>query len=376
MKNNNLFSVENKIIINVRDNSYTVRVPFSFKHLLKDFSSKFLSYAYIYNKRQRRRIAVLDKSFFIKREFTDHILYTFVKESLMDLTVYLKFRGIDILSKDEFEIVVADKFIPKDINIKLQDKYVLREDQNKYLNAIIDNNMQKALIEARPGFGKLQPLDSLIRIPNGWKRMGDMQVGDDVIARDGTTTKVIGVYPQGIKKIFKVTFADGRSTEAGGEHLWKIYHRDINKNRNKSLNAGNEYKVINTYELIARLNKKTESSRRHYVDLVISEQNKDKIYLIHPYVLGCMLGDGSLSLKNGISFTISDSAVVDRMQKLIDKRYVIKLNGSRGIDYRLNFADKKYYGISRLSPHVYRDELMRINLLGKYSWNKFIPIEY
>lgn len=154
MKNNNLFSVENKITITVRENSYAVRVPFSFKHLLKDFSSKFLSYAYIYNKRQKRRVAVLDKSFFIKREFADHILYTFVKESLMDLTVYLKFRGIDILNKDEFEIVVADNFIPKDINIKLQDKYVLREDQNKYLNAIMDNNMQKALIEARPGFGK------------------------------------------------------------------------------------------------------------------------------------------------------------------------------------------------------------------------------
>lgn len=154
MKNNNLFSVENKITLTVRENSFTARIPFSFKHLLKDFSSKFLSYAYIYNKKQKRRVAVLDKAFFIKREFTDHILYTFTREALMDLTVYLKFRGIDIVNKEEFEIVVPEKFIPKDIEIKLQDKYVLREDQKKYVTAIMDNNMQKALIEARTGSGK------------------------------------------------------------------------------------------------------------------------------------------------------------------------------------------------------------------------------
>lgn len=72
------------------------------------------------------------------------------------------------------------------------------------------------------GCGKAQPLDSLIKVPNGWSTMGEMTVGKEVIAKDGTVTKVNGVYPQGVKEIFKLTFADGRTAKATNDHLWKV----------------------------------------------------------------------------------------------------------------------------------------------------------
>lgn len=49
--------------------------------------------------------------------------------------------------------------------------------------------------------------------------MGDIQVGDEVIAGDGTVTVVTGVYPQGEKEIFNVSFSDGASTECCDEHF-------------------------------------------------------------------------------------------------------------------------------------------------------------
>jgi hypothetical protein len=52
--------------------------------------------------------------------------------------------------------------------------------------------------------------------------MGEISVGDEVIGRDGTPTEVIGVYPQGEKQIFRVTFSDGASTECCDEHLWDV----------------------------------------------------------------------------------------------------------------------------------------------------------
>ena len=82
------------------------------------------------------------------------------------------------------------------------------------------------LLAAGVGSGKLQPLDSFIKVPQGWRLMGDMKIGDDIIAWDGTTSKVNGVYPHGFKDIYKLTFSDGRSAEAGGEHLWKVYNKD------------------------------------------------------------------------------------------------------------------------------------------------------
>lgn len=154
MRTETLFKKDNKITVSVKENSFTVKLPFSFKHLLKDFSSKFLSYTYVWNKKARRKLTTLDKSFFVKRDHLDYVTYTFTKEVLMDFTIYLKFRGINILDKDEFEIVVPTRKIPRDIDIKLKSHYKLREDQQKYQDAIINNNMPKALIEARPGAGK------------------------------------------------------------------------------------------------------------------------------------------------------------------------------------------------------------------------------
>lgn len=51
--------------------------------------------------------------------------------------------------------------------------------------------------------------------------MGEIQIGDEVIAGDGSATKVVGVYPQGVKSIYRVTFSDGSSTECCKEHLWR-----------------------------------------------------------------------------------------------------------------------------------------------------------
>ena len=73
------------------------------------------------------------------------------------------------------------------------------------------------------GCGKAQPLNSFIKVPNGWDLMGNMKIGTEVIARDGTIAKVKGVFPQGKKEIFKLTFKDGRTTRATSEHLWKVY---------------------------------------------------------------------------------------------------------------------------------------------------------
>jgi len=83
------------------------------------------------------------------------------------------------------------------------------------------NNISYIAIQPRQT-GKAQPLTSRIKTPTGWTTMGDIQVGDKVTAPDGTTTTVVGVYPQGLKDIYRVTFEDGRSTKCCNEHLWKV----------------------------------------------------------------------------------------------------------------------------------------------------------
>ena len=70
--------------------------------------------------------------------------------------------------------------------------------------------------------GKEQPLDANVLTLKGFRKMGEIQVGDEVIARTGVPTKVINIYPQGEKDVWGITFSDGRYTECGKEHLWEV----------------------------------------------------------------------------------------------------------------------------------------------------------
>jgi len=72
-----------------------------------------------------------------------------------------------------------------------------------------------------PGHGKAQPLDCLIQTPTGSVKMSDIRVGDKVLTKNGTT-KVVGVYPQGKKNVYKITFSDHSSTKCCAEHLWEV----------------------------------------------------------------------------------------------------------------------------------------------------------
>src|SRR5213080_4389143 len=81
------------------------------------------------------------------------------------------------------------------------------------------------IIAGRPSMGKAQPLDAKVKTVTGWKRMGDLRLGDELASVDGRRSLVSGIFPQGARPIFRVTFSDGRSTRCTGEHLWRVYYR-------------------------------------------------------------------------------------------------------------------------------------------------------
>lgn len=75
--------------------------------------------------------------------------------------------------------------------------------------------------------GKAQPLYSKVLTPKGYKQMGDMAVGDEVIGRYGEVNKVCGIYPQGKRPIYKVTLNDNSSCHCDIEHLWLVNDNEV-----------------------------------------------------------------------------------------------------------------------------------------------------
>lgn len=83
------------------------------------------------------------------------------------------------------------------------------------------------LLDAVPGSGKAMPLDTKVKIPGGWKAIGDLKIGDLVIGPKGNTTTVTGVYPQGETDVYRFILEDGRTVDSHPLHLWEVVETDF-----------------------------------------------------------------------------------------------------------------------------------------------------
>ena len=110
-------------------------------------------------------------------------------------------------------------------NIKVQ----LTPKQHDLYKGIRNNIL--TVVHGPAGTSKAQPLDSPILTPNGWVKMGDIEVGDRVISVDGNPTIVTGVFPQGEKDIWELTFSDGVKVECCSDHLWLTQTENDRNNR-------------------------------------------------------------------------------------------------------------------------------------------------
>src|SRR5579875_1728327 len=72
--------------------------------------------------------------------------------------------------------------------------------------------------------GKALKHGTKVATPTGWTTIEALKVGDTVIAGDGKQTRVAGVYPQGIKPMYKLRFDVGEEIECCAEHLWTYQH--------------------------------------------------------------------------------------------------------------------------------------------------------
>lgn len=221
------------------------------------------------------------------------------------------------------------------------------------------------LVGAAPGTGKSLSLDSKIRTPYGWKRMGDITVGSKVIVPDGTVSAVTGVYPQGELDMYRVTFDDGRTTECSDDHLWKI------TNKNWSPRGQTNWRVVPFKEI--RLHQETygwSQDNRLYIPLPEPEIKNDVELPMDPYLLGVLLGDGSFG-KNSLMISSADRFILDEVEKLLPENLTLKYRSQ--YDYCIV---KKYEQDKWKFRCPLVDVIADLGLRGTVSHTKFIPKKY
>lgn len=236
------------------------------------------------------------------------------------------------------------------------------------------------VIIAPLGTGKAQPLHSKILTPTGWTTMGEVKIGDLVISRDGKPTKVLGVYPQGERPIYKVSFNDGTSTLCDEEHLWAV--NDINQRNRNSWKNGKRcklpkdttFKVRTTKEMIDKISFGKNNQLNFKVPVVSPIHFDSKKLLINPYVLGVLLGDGYLS-ESTINFTTKDDEIIDNIRNVFPNiivkercREIEKEEGDVLVLVEQCLKTVRLRGI--------KNELLELGLIGVKSDTKFIPKDY
>lgn len=151
------------------------------------------------------------------------------------------------------------------------------------------------------GIGKEQPISEPVLTEDGWVNMGDIKVGTKVFGEDGKLHNVIGVYPQGIKDVYEVTFRDGTKTRCGLDHLWTVSTTKQRKNMRKHHDY--RFKVLPLKEIMKDYRterrafiKKNQGHYRYKYSVPINDPIEFDIYSesdlkTGSYMLGFLLGD-------------------------------------------------------------------------------------
>ena len=186
--------------------------------------------------------------------------------------------------------------------------------------------MQRLLM-GEVGSGKAQPLDAHVLTPTGFRRMGEIRVGDEVVNPTGEITPVTGVFPQGRRDVYRVWFSDETHVDCDLEHLWQVQTSTARW-------RGDKPKVMSLGEIAGDLRRPSGAAKWHVelpepIDLECGLSRP-----LDPYALGLLLGDGGLSLPHRVRFTTSDPELVDALRALLPE-YELRQETHRPYDWKI-----------------------------------------
>ena len=216
----------------------------------------------------------------------------------------------------------------------------------------------RVAISSGHGSGKEIACTEPVYTPSGPVAMGELKVGDWVLGGDGRPCQVLGVWHQGIRPLYRVTFSDGASVLAGDPHLW-VATSIADRNYKRPA------RVVTTEEM------RTHLYRKYQIPLCgAAEFNISNTY-INPYIMGYLLGNGSLCTPSAVKISCYDPEAYAHITSRLPEGYVLS---GRTETYQFIARLGKFNGDDGGNKvWRYLDEL---GLTRKKAHEKFIPEVY
>ena len=158
----------------------------------------------------------------------------------------------------------------------------------KHLQAVEKGEIKRLIIAMPPRHGKQIADSEDVLTTKGWKKHGDLKIGDYVFGVNGNPIKVLSVTKP-IKQNVEVFFTDGTMIKCHENHEWTVFDRSCGKTITLETKKLEERKVW-----IGPKNKRSGRATFQLPKIKSLEFNKADLP-IDPYVFGVWLGDGRSS---------------------------------------------------------------------------------
>lgn len=211
---------------------------------------------------------------------------------------------------------------------------------------------QLMVVLAKTGTGKALRNDQKVATVDGWKVIADLKVGDFVFGSKGIPTKVVGVFPQGLREMYSVKFSDGAEVVCDLEHLWQ-YQTTFDRLNSRSWRVGSLSEIL-----------KFKNLNRIHIPVCDPVEYPQSDLPLDSYTLGVLIGDGSF---RGLTPTVSsvDPEILQKLQLL-----GCHLKHLGRCDYRIT------HGLNDGTRNPITSVLKDLQLWGKLSPDKDIPSVY
>ncbi len=218
----------------------------------------------------------------------------------------------------------------------------------------------RAAIFADTGLGKALTMATPVLTPAGQQPIGSICVGDQVIGSNGRATTVIGVFPQGLREAYEVTFSDGTVIECDKDHLWAVRTK-VQKYRKQ------DYHVMTTQEILDS-GLKSQEGWKWFIPMVEPIEFEPRDLPLDPYLLGALIGDGSLSTGTP-SISSADEEILEQVALRLPAG--VQLKHVSSYDWALTQGRRNGHSKNPLT-----EILKALGLYGNRSGDKFIPSDY
>ena len=223
------------------------------------------------------------------------------------------------------------------------------------------------ILSARLGMGKALKYGTRVLDPQGnFRPVEEFKVGDYLMGTEGVPIKILGVRDFDSLNLYRVTFGDSSYIDCCEDHLWTV-RRD------------GKYHTLTTKEILSKgikcigkgtgtTDNKEHNYYNYYLPPIQPMQFPEKEFIIPPYIMGVILGDGNITTSS-LTLCSFDEGILNEVRSQLPDYLILNKLKAEG-DYSIRWKKRTS------CPSPFTAELRRYNLFGKRSHEKFIPRDY